>query len=73
MSNLRYVTDENGETGAVQIPIQEWERILEELQLHDSESETLEILSDSEMMQSLMRGSKQAKQRKGRHLTEVTI
>ena len=73
MPGLQYVTDENGATVAVQIPIQEWKLIKAELESYDGDSETEEILADSEFLASVLRGGEQVRQRKGKPLSEVSI
>ncbi len=73
MSNVQYVTDENGIPVAVQIPIQDWKLIKAELESYDGDSETAEILADAEFLASLMRGRNQANQKKGKPLSEVSI
>lgn len=73
MPSVQYVTDENGATVAVQIPIQDWKLIRAELESYDGDSETAAILADAEFLASVIRGGEQAKQRKGKPLSEVAI
>lgn len=73
MASVQYVTDGNGATVAVQIPIRDWELIKAELQPYDSDSETTEILADAELLASVIRGREQVKQMKGKPLAEVVI
>lgn len=73
MISVQYVTDESGTPIAVQIPIQDWKLIKAELEPYDGETETVEILADSEFLASITRGRKQIKQRLGKPLSEVSI
>ncbi|MBU0465266.1 MAG: hypothetical protein KKD21_06710 [Proteobacteria bacterium] len=73
MTSVQYVTDENGAPVAVQISIQDWKLIKAELEPYDGETETAEILADSEFLASIIRGREQIKQRLGKPLSEVSI
>jgi len=73
MTSVQYVTDENGTPVAVQIPIQDWKLIKAELEPYDGETETAEILADSEFTASLTRGREQIRRRLGKPLAEVFV
>lgn len=73
MANIQYVTDESGTPIAVQIPIRDWKLIKAELEPYDGETETVEILADSEFLDSIMRGREQVRRRAGKPLTEVSV
>ena len=73
MTSVQYVTDESGTPIAVQIPIQEWKLIKAELEPYDGETETTEILADSEFLASITRGREQIKQRLGKPLSGISI
>jgi hypothetical protein len=73
VQNIQYVTDESGIPVAVQIPIHDWKLIKAELESYDGDSETAEIVADTEFLASFMRGKDQARQREGKPLSEVSI
>lgn len=73
MSNVQYVTDESGVPVAVQIPIKDWRLIKAELESYDGESETAEILVDTEFLASMTRGRDQVRRRSGKPLSDVSI
>jgi hypothetical protein len=63
--NIQYVTDNEGNRIAVQIPLDQWEVIKAELESYDGEFETAEILADHDLMDSIKRGREQAKSEAG--------
>ena len=73
MTSVHYVTDESGTPVAVQISIQDWKLIKAELEPYDGETETAEILADSEFTDFLSRGREQTKRRLGKPLAEVSV
>ena len=73
MTSVQYVVDESGSPVAVQISIADWKLIKAELEFHGGETETAEILADSELMASIMRGRKQKKERIGKPLSEISV
>ena len=73
MTSVQYVTDENGTPVAVQIPIQDWKLIKAKLESYDGETETAEILANSELIASITRGREQTRRRLGKPLSEVSV
>ncbi len=71
--DIQYVTDNEGKRIAVQIPLDQWERIKAELESYDGEIETAEIMADNEFMKSIERGKDQARRRIGRRIEEIDI
>ena len=71
--NIQYVTDDKGNRVAVQIPLDQWEIIKAELESYDTDSETAEIMADPGLMESVQRGSVQAKRKIGRRIEEIDV
>jgi hypothetical protein len=71
--NIQYVTDNEGNRIAVQIPLDQWEAIKAELESYDGELETAEILVDRDLMDSIKRGREQAKRKSGRRADEIEV
>ncbi len=69
--NIQYVTDDQGNRVAVQIPLDQWEIIKTELELYDGDTETAEIMADADLVESIDRGRSQARQRIGRRVEEI--
>jgi PHD/YefM family antitoxin component YafN of YafNO toxin-antitoxin module len=73
MHGLQYVTDTEGKTIAVQIPLEDWKLIKAELELYDTDEEMAEILADSDLMASIKKGREQAQKKVGIPLSEVEL
>ena len=73
MHGLQYVTDTEGKTIAVQIPLEDWKLIKAELELYDTDEEMAEILADSDLMASIEKGREQARKKTGIPLSEVEL
>lgn len=71
--DIQYVTDEKGKPIAVQIPLDQWEIIKAELDSWDGDSETIEILTDTNLMDSITKGREQARQKIGRRIDEIEV
>jgi len=71
--NIQYVTDDKGNPIAVQIPLDQWEIIKAELDSWDGEVETTEIISDSNLLDSIRKGREQARRKIGRRIDEIEV
>lgn len=71
--NVQYVTDDKGNRVAVQIPLDQWEIIKAELESYDSDTETVEIMADPGMLESIKRGREQARRKIGRRIEEIDV
>jgi len=71
--NIQYVTDDKGNPIAVQIPLDQWEIIKAELDSWDGEVETTEIISDSNLLDSIRKGREQARRKIGRRIDEIGL
>lgn len=71
--SVQYVTNDKGKRIAVLLPIDQWQRILEELGIYGSDDETAEILADPAFLARIAKGRGQARKREGRPLGEVKV
>jgi hypothetical protein len=71
--NIQFVTDDQGNRIAVQIPMHDWEIIKAELESYDADVETVEIAADAELLESIDRGREQAKRKRGRRVEEIDL
>jgi len=69
--NLQYVNDINGNTQAVQLPLSEWEKVLNKLKEYEQTLQLKSDLKEAFDQVAILRNTKQSKQTLSEFLNEL--